>query len=242
MVGFTQSVEVAELVALGREQGLPVMTDLGSGVLFPLTVGDVSEPDVSSIVRQGANVVTFSGDKLLGGPQAGLVVGDEWIVREMKKNPLARAVRVDKMTLAALEMVLRWYLEGRGSELPLWQMLGQSAESLRQRAAALAAKLAAVLPDSVTVRTQPDRSAVGGGSMPGAALPTTVVTLEGVDPKAVVRWERALRAQPTPVIVRVSRGKLIIDLRTVFPDQEALLVQMVVNALTHACHQERQTV
>jgi len=232
MMGFVASVELSDLVQLGRQTGIPVMADLGSGVLRPLRIGDYEEPDVTTVVQTGVDVTTFSGDKLLGGPQAGIVVGRRDIIQRMKKHPLARAVRVDKMTLAALEMVLRWYAEGRGHELPLWQMIEASPESIRQRAETFMDHLRPHLPAEVRIELEEAWSEIGGGSMPGTRLPTYLVTLAGSEARDVVEWERRLRESDPPVIVRVSHGKILVDLRTIFPQQEFTLQTAIVRAIT----------
>ncbi len=232
-VGFVDSVSRAELVAIARAHQLPVMEDLGSGVLLPLSVDGFEEPTVHEVVQAGVDVTTFSGDKLLGGPQAGLVVGRrEWIQR-MKKHPLARAVRVDKMTLAVLELVLRWYREGRGQDLPLWQMIGMDAEQVKARAEGLAERLASACP-GLMLDIEPDWSEIGGGSMPGTRVPSFVLTI-ALSPETLTRAEAALRRGPTPVIVRVKAGKLMVDLRTVFPAQEKPLLDALIAHL-HPAH------
>ncbi|MCY0877508.1 MAG: L-seryl-tRNA(Sec) selenium transferase [Firmicutes bacterium] len=219
--GFVASVSRRELVQLGQKHQIPVMEDLGSGVLLPLTLEGYSEPTVQEVVRDGVELTTFSGDKLLGGPQAGLAVGRrEWIER-MKKHPLARAVRVDKMTLAVLELVLRWYREGRGEALPLWRMIRMPAEDVRRRAERVVGTLHAQC-EGMDLDIVSDWSEIGGGSMPGTRVPTYVIQC-AVPASTLGRWERSLREAPTPVIARVGRGRLMLDLRTVFDDQDALL-------------------
>lgn len=228
-LGFVDSVSRHDLVVLGRRHKIPVMEDLGSGVLLPITIDSYSEPCVQEVVGAGVDITTFSGDKLLGGPQAGLVVGKkEWIDR-MKKNPLARAVRVDKMTLAVLELVLRWYREDRGRDLPLWRMIYMPLESIFSRAQSFADALRNLCPD-VVVEVEADWSEVGGGSMPGARLQTYVVSVEL--PPSMLQWaEQALRSAPVAVIVRVNRGRLLLDLRTVFEHQEIPLAQTLADVL-----------
>lgn len=233
-VGFVDSVDRAELVAIAEAHQLPVMEDLGSGVLLPIRMDGWAEPTVQQVVQAGVDITTFSGDKLLGGPQAGLVVGRrEWIQR-MKKHPLARAVRVDKMTLAVLELVLRWYREGRGQALPLWHMISMDAQEVKARAEVLAERLKAACP-GLMLDIEPDWSEIGGGSMPGTRVPSFVLTV-ALSPGKLTHTERALRRGPTPVIVRVKAGKLVIDLRTVFPDQEHPLLDALIAQL-HPAHQ-----
>lgn len=232
-IGFVKSVPRLELVRLGRRHHIPVMEDLGSGVLLPITLEGYAEPTVQEVVKDGVDLTTFSGDKLLGGPQAGLAVGRrEWIER-MKKHPLARAVRVDKMTLAMLELVLRWYREGRGEALPLWRMIRMPAERVKERAERVAHWLHERC-EGISLDIVEDWSEIGGGSMPGARIRTYVIALS-LPASELGQWERALREAPTAVIARVSRGKLLLDVRTVFDDQELLLA----DAVAHVYHQLR---
>ncbi len=228
-IGFVDSVERAELCTLGRSRGIPVMEDLGSGVLLSVDLDGYHEPRVQDVVASGIDIVTFSGDKLLGGPQAGIIAGRrEWIQR-MKKHPLARAVRVDKMTLAVLESVLRWYREGRGAELPLWQMIHMPPENIRQRAERLTVELARRCP-GLALDIEPDWSEIGGGSLPGTRIETYVIAISLGESQVTV-LERALRQAPTAVIARVNRGKLMVDLRTVFRAQEDLLLETLAGAV-----------
>ncbi len=227
MIGFTESVSTEELVRLGRAKDVPVLEDLGSGVLFPFQLDGVDEPSVAMVVATGIDVATFSGDKLLGGPQAGIIAGRRDWITAMKKHPLARAVRVDKMTLAALEVVIRAYLEGNQGALPLWQMIEQSQAVLEQRANDVMGALRRSLPASVTVSVHHDVSEVGGGSLPGSRLPTVtlhVKTQEG----SQAAWERALRRATIPVVCRLHQDQLIFDLRTIFPSQEPRLVDTIL--------------
>lgn len=222
-IGFVDSVARPELVALAKQRDLPVLEDLGSGVLLPIELEGHIEPRVQDVMADGVAVTTFSGDKLLGGPQAGLIVGQKTWIQRMKKNPLARAVRVDKMTLAVLESVLRWYREDRGRDLPLWRMIYMPLESIFQRSEQLAELLKARCP-GLAPEIERDWSEIGGGSMPGTRLSTWVVTIE-MAPDRLAAVESALRAAPHPVVARVNRGKLLLDLRTVFEDQESILLE-----------------
>lgn len=228
-IGFVDSVERAELAALGRARGIPVMEDLGSGVLLAVDIDGYQEPRVQDVVASGIDVVTFSGDKLLGGPQAGIIAGRRDWIQRMKKHPLARAVRVDKMTLAVLELVLRWYREGRGSDLPLWQMIQMPAEHVRVRAQELAAELLRRCP-GLALDIEPDWSEIGGGSLPGTRIETYVVSMS-LPESQLTALERALREAPTAVIARVNRGKLLVDLRTVFRAQEHVLLETLAGAV-----------
>ncbi len=226
VIGFTQSVSTADLVALGHRHHIPVMEDLGSGVVFPFVLDGIEEPSVKGVVSTGIDLVTFSGDKLLGGPQAGLVAGHRDWIDAMKRYPLARAVRVDKMTLAALEVVIRWYLEGEEGRLPLWRMIRMSLDELQVRTKSVAERLQRRLPSTVHVTIADDSSEIGGGSMPGCRLPTKVLRLKGG--VKTEEWERQLRRANIPVVCRIQHGELIFDLRTIFPSQETLLIDTIV--------------
>lgn len=229
VIGFTAEVETAELVAIGKRHGLPVMEDLGSGVVDGLTIDGYTEPSVRDVVAAGVDVVTFSGDKLLGGPQAGIIVGRQDLIDGMKKHPLARAIRVDKMTLAALEAVARLYLEGREAELPLWQMVRQDGEMLSRRARRVAMRLRRQLGPGAEVGVARDVSEIGGGSMPGAHLDTWVVTLASGS-RSADALDEALRSATTPVVARIHEGALRFDLRTVLPGQERVLIDSIAEA------------
>lgn len=227
-IGFVEAVSSQQLASLGHSRGLPVMEDLGSGVILPIMLEGYTEPTVRDVLSAGLDVVTFSGDKLLGGPQAGIIVGQrEWIER-MKKHPLARAVRVDKMTLAVLESVIRWYHEGRGRDLPLWRMIYMPLESILRRSEAVVDALRQRC-SGIELSIESDWSEVGGGSMPGTRLETYVIALNE-SPSRIMALERQLRRAPTPIISRVVRNRLVMDLRTVFEDQEDLLIETLAAA------------
>ena len=229
--GFTQSVPLADLVALGRKHRLPVIDDAGSGALLDFArFGFTGEPVVRASIAAGADLVLFSGDKLLGGPQAGIIAGKaEWI-QKIEKDPLMRAFRLDKMTLAALEATLRLYLDEERAlrEVPVLHMLATPVAELRKRAEALAARLRAV-PGVAAVRVADDIAYVGGGSLPDQAMPTVVLEVEAI---AVGDAELASRLRMgTPAVMgRLRDGKLLLDLRTVFADQEELLVEAIRQA------------
>lgn len=222
IVGFTHEPTLEEVVELGRELGIPVMEDLGSGVLIDLSTYGVSyEPTVQESVRAGVDVITFSGDKLLGGPQAGIVVGKTEIINRMKKHPLARAVRVDKMTLAALEATLREYLDLERVRLknPTIRMITTPADELKSRAERLAQDLTAVLGKEFTISTEAEVSKVGGGSLPLAELDTTVVSVKS-DLATVNTLEEELRRNEPPVIVRIKEDAVLLDPRTIQEGEE----------------------
>lgn len=217
IVGFTHEVGLDEMVALGEELGIPVMEDLGSGVLIDLSQYGISyEPTVQESVRAGVDVITFSGDKLLGGPQAGLVVGKTEFINRMKKHPLARAVRVDKMTLAALEATLREYLDMDTvrRKNPTIRMITAPADELNAKAGKLAALLKDSLGEGFTVITEPEVSKVGGGSLPLAELPTTAVAVR-CDFATANEIEAILRCNELPIIVRIKEDAVVLDPRTI---------------------------
>jgi L-seryl-tRNA(Ser) seleniumtransferase len=217
ILGFTHAPALPELVALARRHGVLVLDDLGSGALLDTArFGLAHEPTVQESVAAGCDLVAFSGDKLLGGPQAGVLVGSAEVVARLRRHPLVRALRPDKLTLAALGATLAHYLGGEAErKVPVWRMLAASVEELEARAGALAAHV-----DGQVVET---RSTVGGGSLPGETQPSRAVALNG-DAEALAR---ALRMAPTPVIGRIEHDRLLLDLRTVLPEQDALLAEQV---------------
>jgi len=222
VVGFTEEVSLAELVHLGAQHGIPVFEDQGSGVLVDLArFGLPGEPTLASAVAAGADIVSASGDKLLGGPQAGILVGKWHTIEKLKKHPLARAVRLDKMTPAALEVTLRLYLDEEKlfTELPTLRMLTIPAGTLESRARALAAAIESACGDSYDVTTAPDVSRAGGGALPMADIPTTVVS---VAPRAgsVVELEQRLRLGEPTIVARIKDGRLLLDPRTLKPAEE----------------------
>lgn len=226
MIGFTAEVGLKDLVALGRKHDLPVMEDLGSGCFFNLArFGLEGEPTVQEAVAAGADVVTFSGDKLLGGPQAGIILGRTEIIARCKKNPLTRALRVDKMTLAALEATLRLYRDDRQAlaEIPTLQMIAIPLESLKKQAEDLAQFIRRV--DSsgrLQVSVQQNVSQVGGGSLPGQYLPTFVVAVSS--PAVTTQQiEARLRSGTPAVIGRIESDQYLLDPRTIQPDELTII-------------------
>jgi L-seryl-tRNA(Ser) seleniumtransferase len=214
MVGFTSEVSATELVELGRARGVPTMIDLGSGALFDRESqrrwGLPDEPTVAETVATGADLVTFSGDKLLGASQAGVLCGTAEAVERARKHPLMRALRPDKLTIAGLATTLALYRDGRASEVPTVAMLAATADELRVRADALAAAIGSL--DGLTIAVEACESAVGGGAMPTARLPSFAVTLAG---RAEDDIDRLLREAPVPVIARIEDGRVWLDLRTI---------------------------
>jgi L-seryl-tRNA(Ser) seleniumtransferase len=220
--GFTERPTLDELVALGHRFEVPVLEDLGSGAILPL-VRD--EPLVGDSVRAGADVICFSGDKVLGGPQAGILVGRRAPIDRLRRHPLMRALRVDKLTYAALEATLIEYLAGRATEtVPVARMLTITVDAIDTRARALVEALRAGGWDAAVVDGV---STVGGGSAPGVELPTRLVTLSRAGESAD-RIERRLRSAQPPIIARIENDRVVLDLRTVDPKHDALIAR-------HAC-------
>jgi L-seryl-tRNA(Ser) seleniumtransferase len=222
LVGFTEEVGVAELSAVGRALGVPVFQDLGSGALVPLRgEGLTAEPTVRMAVEDGADVVAFSGDKLLGGPQAGIIVGRKALLARIKAHPLTRALRVDKMTVAALEATLELYRDGRPEAVPTWRLLSQRPEELRARAERLQALLSA---RGVQVRVAAVSGQVGGGAMPLAQLPSFACILKIGEPDVFL--ER-LRGAEAPVIGRIADGEVVLDVRCLVEEELRLVAEAV---------------
>jgi L-seryl-tRNA(Ser) seleniumtransferase len=223
IVGFTEQPALENLVALGRKHKLRVLEDLGSGAMIELrSVGVSGEPSVWDSLRAGVDVVTYSGDKLLGGPQAGLISGQSETVARIRANPLFRALRVDKLTYAALEATLLAYVRQDHNAIPALRMMRLSAEEIGSRAQSLADKLRAKAP-KMEVELTEGASVIGGGAAPGATLPTVLlaITCEGLSADELAA---RLRAHQPPIIARVEQGRVLLDLRTVFPDQDAIIV------------------
>ncbi|MDR7426824.1 MAG: L-seryl-tRNA(Sec) selenium transferase [Armatimonadota bacterium] len=221
MTGFVHEVEVRDLVALGVARGIPVMYDLGSGALVDLRTRNLPpEPTVQEAVAAGCALVTFSGDKLLGGPQAGVMVGRVDAVDRCRRHPLARAVRIDRLDLAALAATLRHYLspEEAWQEVPVLRMLAADPHELTDRALWLARRLRKTLGDRATVTCLSADAQVGGGALPGVALPSAAVLVQPRD-GAADAWASRLRQRRPPVMVRIHEGGLLLNLRTILPDE-----------------------
>lgn len=218
IAGFTGRPELKELAALGGEFGLPVYEDLGSGCMKDLREYGVDEPPARASLDAGVDLVSFSGDKLLGGPQAGIIAGGSELVERCRRNPMFRALRVDKLTISALETALRHYLLEQWERLPVFRMLMQTPEELRARAESFAAAVGADVVEG--------ESLLGGGSTPEKTLPSWLVALRG----GAVELERRLRAADPPVIARIEKDRLLLDLRTVAPEEEAELARIVNEA------------
>jgi L-seryl-tRNA(Ser) seleniumtransferase len=232
ITGFAEQPSVTELVALAQKHKLPLMEDLGSGALFDLhTVGINNEPGVPDSLRSGVHVVTYSGDKLLGGPQAGLISGREDLVRKMRANSLFRALRVDKLTYAALEATLLAYIKKDYDSVPALRMMRLSKAEITRRAEALISKLQeqagdGARPTRSSAEILDGESLIGGGSAPSAVLPTTLIALTcySLTPSELAA---RLRASDPPVIARVEEGRVLLDLRTVFPAQDEILAKVL---------------
>jgi L-seryl-tRNA(Ser) seleniumtransferase len=234
VIGFTKEVTVPELLPLAKAHGLPIMNDLGAGCLVDLRdFGLPHEPTVQEAIKEGADLVTFSGDKLLGGPQIGVIAGRKGLIERLKRNQLLRALRVDKLTLAALEATLPIYRDAKdpSSEIPGLQMLSIRAETLHQRATALAATLGERLAPGTKVRVAPGQSQVGAGSAPESGLETHLVAIAPAVHE-VATIDAALRSMDPAVMLRVYDGELLIDLRTVHLDEEEGLLEALLVALS----------
>jgi L-seryl-tRNA(Ser) seleniumtransferase len=218
IVGFTERPGLDELVELGRKHKLIVMEDLGSGCLIDLApLGIAGEPPVGASLKAAADVVTFSGDKLLGGPQAGILTGKRDVMSRIRKNPLFRALRVDKLTIAALEATVALYLRGDIAAIPALRMMHLTKDEIASRAERLARRLHSV--PGLSISLEDGESVIGGGSTPGESLPTRLVAVRH-DTVSAADLEFALRQKSPPVIARVERDLLLLDLRTVFEAQE----------------------
>jgi L-seryl-tRNA(Ser) seleniumtransferase len=217
LVGFTSEVDLEELVAIAKKHQLLVLDDLGSGCFLDTTLyGLAPEPMVQQSVRAGASLTFFSGDKLVGGPQAGIIIGQKELVDKLKKHPLARALRLDKTRLAALAVTLLHYLKEEAvTKVPVWRMIAAPLEDIEKRAKLWSAALkgAAVVPGETMV---------GGGSLPGGSLPTRLVSLSGPDIQGVA--ER-LRLREIPVIGRIEKNRLLLDPRSVLPEEDEVVLE-----------------
>jgi L-seryl-tRNA(Ser) seleniumtransferase len=220
ITGFTEQASTAELVTLARKCHIPLMEDLGSGALFDLqSVGIRGEPGVLDSLRTGVDIVTYSGDKLLGGPQAGLISGNSDLIAGMRANSLFRALRVDKLIYAALEATLLAYVRRDHDAIPTLRMMRLTKEAIGERAAKMAAQI-----DSPKLKTEmmDGESILGGGSAPSSVLPTRVLALS-CDGLSADEFAERLRGSDPPIIARVEEGRVLLDLRTVFPEQDSAI-------------------
>jgi len=226
--GFTSEVSVEKLVFIAAEHGLPVIHDLGSGLMLVLEEFGLSgEPTAQIAVKSGATLVLMSGDKLLGGPQAGIILGDAAIIAKLRKNPLTRAMRVDKLTLSALEATLRLYLDRDRAlrDIPVLAMLTATVDSLQNRADSLAKALRSNKVEASVIETE---ASVGGGAFPTARIESRAIALEA----NAERTEAALRRGDPPVIGRIEADRLLLDLRSVRPAEDATLQAAVLKAVS----------
>ncbi len=234
VMGFSSEVSLEDLVQLGKQHQLPVIDDLGSGCLIDLTLyGLEKEPTVQEMIKTGVDAITFSGDKLLGGPQAGIILGKKNSLDLFKINPLTRALRIDKLTLAALESTLLLYLDKKRAmeEIPTLLMLSLDTKRLKIRGRRLLKRLSKMENKRITCTLREDVSQVGGGALPLQELPTIVLTLKPLD-FSLNTLELHLRKGDPPIISRISKEELILDMRTVFDEEIPILAQEIEKALT----------
>ena len=235
ILGFTSSVELEELVELGNKKDIPVIEDLGSGVLIDLSkYGLGYEPTVQESVKKGVDVITFSGDKLLGGPQAGIIIGKKKYIDLMKTHQLNRALRIDKSTLAALESTLRLYLdEDTVRQIPTINLLTMPLDEIEKRAEFMLKEINSIKDkNSLEFEIIDDYSKVGGGSMPLEEIPTKCIIISSVD-KSITRLEEKLRGFDTPIITRLYKDKIFIDLRTVRDHEVEVIVDGIKAAIDY---------
>ncbi len=232
ITGFTERPSLEDLVALGHRVGVPVFEDLGSGCVADLTSSGILEPVARASCEAGASVGSFSGDKLLGGPQAGIIAGQKEIVERIRRNPLFRALRVDKLTIAALEATLQAYRRGALDEIPALRMIRMPVEEIDRRAAHFAGHLRASLAKDAVVEVRPGFSVIGGGSTPDQQLPTHLIALMSARHSAAALEERLRNPAQgaVPVVARIEDDRLVLDLRTVFHDEEQALASTLASA------------
>jgi len=231
LVGFTEEPGLKDIVEIAHKAGVPVVDDLGSGALYDTAkYGLAHEPTVQESLQAGVDIVCFSGDKLLGGPQAGIIIGKANLIAKIKKHPLARAVRADKACLAGLSATLLHYLKDEAErEVPILKMMSLTLEQVRGRAEAWAAELGLGLaPSNVEALVVAGESTVGGGSLPGESMPTMLLSLEV---RSAEKFLRSLRRNDPPLIARTENDKVLLDPRTVLPEQEAVLLAALKNLL-----------
>jgi len=225
MVGFTEQPSLDELVALGRKHKIPVVEDLGNGALFDLrSIGVTGESGVAESLRAGVDVVAYSGDKLLGGPQAGMLSGKPDAIASIRSNPLFRALRVDKLTYAALESTLMAYIKQDHNAIPTLRMLRLPAEEIRTRAQVIRARVESGKTAALKMEIITGESVIGGGTAPSATLPTALLAVTHQSMNADSLAAR-LRAVEPPIVARIEEGRVLLDLRTVFPEQDGAIAQ-----------------
>lgn len=229
VIGFTSDVPLTDLSDLGKKRGIPVMEDLGSGTFIDFSkYGMVHEPTVQESVASGADIVTFSGDKLLGGPQAGIIVGKKEIIAEIRKNQLTRALRIDKMTLAGLEATLRHYRDEREaiSKIPTLRMLTMPVETIEAKAHNLKNDIKALASPDVDAKILSIESKAGGGSLPAQNLPSVGIGLS-IKGLSASRLEKEMRRNSPPIIGRIEEDLFIMDLRTIEPDEYPIITEAI---------------
>jgi len=225
IVGFTEQPSLEELAALGRKHRIPVMEDLGGGAFLPLRSLGINESGVMESLRAGVDVLTYSGDKMLGGPQAGMLSGREDLIGTIRSNPMFRALRVDKLSYAALEATLMEYVRRNYDAIPFARMVRMTAAQIAERAEAMRLRLGANA--GLKIEIIPGESLVGGGSAPSSTLPTHLLTITSERLSAESLANR-LRVQSRPIITRVEEGRVLIDLRTVFEDEDEEVVRTLL--------------
>ncbi len=231
ITGFTESTSLKDLSTVAQHHNLLVMNDLGSGcLLHSEEYGLTHEPTPQESIAAGADVVCFSGDKLLGGPQAGILIGKAAVIARLAKHPLMRAVRIDKMTLAALEATLRHYQHGQAeTHIPVWRMISAHPETIHTRATHWVAQLQE---HGIPAHSQHGESTIGGGSLPGETLPTTLVALDATKTRIpLAELAKKLRMHSTPIIIRIFRDTLVLDPRTVFAEQDEEVMRALIEAV-----------
>ncbi|MFQ6002579.1 MAG: L-seryl-tRNA(Sec) selenium transferase [Candidatus Zixiibacteriota bacterium] len=230
MIGFVERPSIGELVNLGRKYNLCVVEDLGSGVMLRTEdFGLAHEPTVLEAISSEADLVCFSGDKLLGAPQAGIILGKKRYIDLLRKHPLHRALRLDKMFIAGLESVLLFYLKGEATKkIPAWQMVSTPLDVLKKRAENIKGQLKK---SGIAIAIKESKSTVGGGSLPGETLPTIVISVESVSSVGMTADQQAklFRQLSPPIIGRIEDDKFVLDLRTIFPHQDDLIIKGIKN-------------
>jgi L-seryl-tRNA(Ser) seleniumtransferase len=234
VIGFTEEIGIEDLVKLGREFKLPVVADLGSGSLISLEqFGIMGEPTVQEVIQSGADLITFSGDKLFGGPQSGIIVGRKKLIQTIQKNPMMRAMRVDKMTLAALESTFMQHLDEAKAlkEIPTLRMLTESQDVIKKRAQKIRNALHRTASSNAEINIVPDQSRAGGGSLPETDFPTFTVSIKP-HTMSVNAFEKKLRLGDPPVIARIKDAMLLIDARTISNSEVKPLTMCIIAALS----------
>jgi L-seryl-tRNA(Ser) seleniumtransferase len=239
VVGFTHDVALTSLAALARQRGLTLIDDNGSGALLDTTAYRLAhEPMVQESIAAGSSIVCFSGDKLLGGPQAGMICGQKTLIDRIARHPLARALRIDKLSLAALAATLRHYARGEAAScVPIWRMIALSVDELDRRARSWADRLTS---SGLSIKVTDAESTIGGGSLPGSALPTRCLSVAAMNDSSGSSGAGALAATlrhgDPPVIGRVERGRLLLDPRTVSSGDDDLVVAGLLRAASSLRH------